>query len=152
MRGGLVKTLDFRIYVGLLSETYNDDHRSDLARLEAIPFDLVLVNLYPFGDAVQKEGSDVEDARGNIDIGGPAMLRAAAKNFLRVLPVCDPGDYSGILAELENGDGSVSLDTRLNMAKKAFDHTASYDRAIADYLSEVRVDELASTYTVEDTP
>ena len=81
MQGGLVKTLDFKIYLGLLSETYNEAHKADLARTGAVAFDMVVVNLYPFSETVKKEGITAENARTNIDIGGPCMLRASAKNL-----------------------------------------------------------------------
>ena len=84
MQGGLVKTLDFKIYLGLLSETYNDAHQDDLKRLDAQPIDMVVVNLYPFQATVAKDGVTPEMARTNIDIGGPCMVRASAKNYLRV--------------------------------------------------------------------
>src|SRR6056297_990553 len=93
-QGGLVKTLDFKIYLGLLTETYNESHQADLERTGAGPIDLVVANLYPFQQTVSQAGVTVEAARGNIDIGGPCMIRAAAKNFLRVASVVDPADYS----------------------------------------------------------
>ena len=103
MQGGLVKTLDFKIYLGLLSETYNDAHRADLARLSASPIDMVVVNLYPFRETVAKEGVTPEMARTNIDIGGPCMVRASAKNYLRVASVTDPdGEAKTIAPELES--------------------------------------------------
>ena len=92
MQGGLVKTLDFKIYLGLLSEKYNDAHQADLARTSAVAIDMVVVNLYPFRETVAKEGVTPEEARTNIDIGGPCMVRASAKNYLRVASVTDPGD------------------------------------------------------------
>jgi phosphoribosylaminoimidazolecarboxamide formyltransferase/IMP cyclohydrolase len=133
MQGGLVKTLDFRIYLGLLSETYNPSHQDDLVRTGAVPIDMVVVNLYPFAATVSRAGSDIEDARGNIDIGGPCMLRAAAKNFLRVAALCDPADYAPVLQELSRGNG-LCLATRFRLAQKAFRMTAEYDAAIAAYL------------------
>jgi phosphoribosylaminoimidazolecarboxamide formyltransferase / IMP cyclohydrolase len=98
-QGGLVKTLDFKIYLGLLTETYNDYHQQDLIRTSAVSIDMVIVNLYPFAATIAKPGVSVEEARGNIDIGGPCMIRAAAKNFLRVASVVDPSDYKTIIAE-----------------------------------------------------
>ena len=92
MQGGLVKTLDFKIYLGLLSETYNDAHQADLRRLSAQPIDMVVVNLYPFRQTVAREDVTPEMARTNIDIGGPCMVRASAKNYLRVASVTDPLD------------------------------------------------------------
>ena len=96
---------------------------------------MVVVNLYPFSSTVSRSDTDLEDARGNIDIGGPCMLRAAAKNYLRVLAVCDPSDYGPIARELAENAGAVTLETRFRMALKAFAHTAQYDRAIAEYLN-----------------
>ena len=95
MQGGLVKTLDFKIYLGLLSETYNPAHAADLARTGAAVIDMVVVNLYPFEQTVAAARATLEDARANIDIGGPCMVRAAAKNFHRVAVLTDPADYSG---------------------------------------------------------
>ena len=135
MQGGLVKTLDFKIYMGLLSETYNDAHRLDLQRTGCIEFDLVVVNLYPFQDTVGHPGVSLEDGRAHIDIGGPCMLRASAKNFLRVASLCDPGDYSALLEGLKNHEGTTGLSERLALAKKTFAHTAGYDEAIAAYLA-----------------
>jgi len=137
MQGGLVKTLDFKIYMGLLSETYNDAHRADMQRAGAEPIDMVIVNLYPFVQTVAKEGVTLEQARANIDIGGPCMVRAAAKNFLRVVSVTDPQDYSMVLSELEKTRGCISLETRFNLARKAFAHTAGYDTAISEYLADI---------------
>ncbi|MEJ5357979.1 MAG: hypothetical protein WHT06_04835 [Desulfobacterales bacterium] len=145
-RGGLVKTLDFKIYLGLLTETYNEAHRADLERTGGVPIDLAVVNLYPFGETAAKSGADLEDARGNIDIGGPCMIRAAAKNFLRVAAVVDPGDYGALLAELEAHGGGTTLAFRFRLARKAFDLTARYDRAIADYLAGVDPSRAADPY------
>ena len=86
-QGGLVKTLDFKIYLGLLTETYNDAHQMDLTRTGSVPIDMVVVNLYPFKETISKQDVTVEQARGNIDIGGPCMIRASAKNFIRVTAV-----------------------------------------------------------------
>ena len=134
-QGGLVKTLDFKIYLGLLTETYNEAHRADLARTMAIPIDMVVVNLYPFAATVAREDVTVEEARANIDIGGPCMLRAAAKNYLRVTPVVDPTDYAPLLSKLRANRGALDLQTRFEYARKAFAHTAGYDAAISAYLS-----------------
>ncbi len=136
MQGGLVKTLDFRVYLGLLSETYNPNHQQDLERTQSVPLDLVVVNLYPFGQVTADPSVTLEAARAHIDIGGPCMLRAAAKNFLRVLPVCQPEDYSEVLNQVENGKGLVNLEFRLAQAKKAFRHTANYDAGIASWLEK----------------
>ena len=135
MQGGLVKTLDFKIYLGLLSETYNDAHQADLQRLSAKPIDMVVVNLYPFRETVARADVTPEMARTNIDIGGPCMVRASAKNYLRVASVTDPGDYANIAQELEAHGGTLGLDTRFRLMKKAFAHTAAYDTAIAGFFA-----------------
>ena len=146
MQGGLVKTLDFKIYLGLLSETYNDAHQADLKRLSALPIDMVVVNLYPFRETVAKAGVTPEMARTNSDIGGPCMVRASAKNYLRVASVTDPLDYAAIAQELESRDGTVGLDTRFRLMKKAFAHTAEYDTAIAGFFASRTWEEVAATY------
>jgi len=134
--GGLVKTLDFKIYLGLLTEKYNAAHQADLERTGAVSIDMVVVNLYPFAETVAKPDVTTEQARGNIDIGGPCMIRASAKNFIRVASVVDPDDYEAIAAEIEQRSGKTSLETRFELARKAFAHTAGYDRAIADFLAD----------------
>lgn len=148
MQGGLVKTLDFKIYLGLLSETYNDAHQRDLARSQAIPIDMVVVNLYPFQQTVAKPDCTPEIARGNIDIGGPCMVRASAKNFIRVASVTDPADYGKVLRELTANGGMVSLKTRYELSGKAFAHTAAYDTAIADYWRHCTFERLRGCYTI----
>ena len=147
-QGGLVKTLDFKIYLGLLTETYNDSHKADLDRTGAVPIDLAVVNLYPFVQTIQKPGVTVEEARANIDIGGPCMIRAAAKNYLRVASVVDPSDYGRVVSEMENQNGSVSLALRFALAQKAFEHIAQYNRAIADFLATKSNDEVRGCYTI----
>lgn len=145
-QGGLVKTLDFKIYLGLLTETYNDAHQQDLERTAALPIDMVVVNLYPFSQTIAREGISCENARGNIDIGGPTMIRAAAKNFIRVASVVDPSSYGSILDTLSKNDGSLTLEDRFELAQKAFDHTAVYDRTIADYLKAQAAEAVQSCY------
>ncbi|MBW2654199.1 MAG: hypothetical protein JRC91_04470 [Deltaproteobacteria bacterium] len=145
-QGGLVKTLDFKIYLGLLTETYNDAHQEDLNRTDARAIDMVVVNLYPFSDTIAREGVSLEDARGNIDIGGPTMIRASAKNFIRVASVVDPSTYPSILEKLQANDGSLSLEDRFALAQKAFDHTAVYDRTISRYLAEKSINDVKSCY------
>jgi len=149
MQGGLVKTLDFKIYLGLLSETYNDAHVEDLKRVQGVAIDMVLVNLYPFKQTIAKDGCTVENARANIDIGGPCMVRASAKNFLRVASVTDPADYAGIVDEMKGSGGMISLATRFRLAQKAFAHTADYDSAISQYLAGQDADELSDIYDVQ---
>ena len=146
MQGGLVKTLDFKIYLGLLSETYNDAHQADLARTSAAAIDMVVVNLYPFKQTVAKEGVTPEMARTNIDIGGPCMVRASAKNYLRVASVTDPADYPAIAAELAANGATIGLDTRFRLMRKAFRHTADYDTAIANFFAAALPETVRATY------
>jgi phosphoribosylaminoimidazolecarboxamide formyltransferase/IMP cyclohydrolase len=136
-QGGLVKTLDFKIYLGLLTETHNPHHQEDLKRTGAVPIDLVMVNLYPFKQTIEKEGVTIEEARANIDIGGPCMVRASAKNFHRVAILVDPADYAGFLKSLKDNQGCTRLADRYRLAVKAFQHTAAYDQQISAYLAKV---------------
>lgn len=129
---GRVKTLHPVIHGGILARRDLAAHREEMSRHNIQGIDLVVVNLYPFLETVAKPGVSLDDALENIDIGGPTMLRAAAKNFPHVLVVCDPADYEMVVAEL--GKGSVSLEMRRNLAYKAFQHVASYDTAVAQYL------------------
>jgi phosphoribosylaminoimidazolecarboxamide formyltransferase/IMP cyclohydrolase len=145
-QGGLVKTLDFKIYLSILTETYNAEHQQDLARTGAVPFDMVVVNLYPFKQTISRPDVTVEQARGNIDIGGPCMIRASAKNFIRVASVVDPEDYGAILSELKAGKGRISLDLRFRLAQKAFKHTAAYDQMIAEYLNSRTIENVRECY------
>jgi phosphoribosylaminoimidazolecarboxamide formyltransferase/IMP cyclohydrolase len=145
-QGGLVKTLDFKIYLSILTETYNAEHQQDLARTGAVPFDMVVVNLYPFKQTISKPDVTVEQARGNIDIGGPCMIRASAKNFIRVASVVDPEDYSAVLSEMKAGKGRISLDLRFRLAQKAFKHTAAYDQMIAEYLNSRTIEAVRECY------
>lgn len=131
--GGRVKTLHPAIYGGILALRDNPSHQSDVDRLGIAPIDLVVANLYPFSQTARRPSVTLEEALENIDIGGPTLLRAAAKNFAHVLAVCDPGDYASVLAELRRPEG-VSLDTRRRLAAKAFQHCAIYDTHIATFL------------------
>ncbi|MDI6687673.1 MAG: hypothetical protein QME06_05555 [Desulfobacterales bacterium] len=145
-QGGLVKALDFKIYLGLLTETYNESHQNDMARTESVPIDMVVVNLYPFKETVSRQAVTVEQARGNIDIGGPCMIRASAKNFIRVASVIDPADYEMIISKLKINNGATSLKLRFDLAQKAFEHTAVYDRTIADFLVSRKLEDVSGCY------
>lgn len=149
-QGGLVKTLDFKIYLGLLTETYNPAHQDDLKRTAALPIDMVVVNLYPFSETIAKAGVTVENARGNIDIGGPTMIRASAKNFIRVASVVDPASYPAILDKVKAQGGCLTLADRYELSKKAFEHTAVYDRTIADFLGAQAMSQVQSCYETGD--
>ena len=146
-QGGLVKTLDFKIYLGLLTETYNDAHQEDMARTGALPLDMVVANLYPFEETVARAGVTVEEARANIDIGGPCMIRAAAKNYLRVAALVDPADYGPLVEFLAAHAGQLDLSKRFELAGKAFAHTARYDGLIAGFLARQDAHQVAATYT-----
>ncbi|MCC7414120.1 MAG: bifunctional phosphoribosylaminoimidazolecarboxamide formyltransferase/IMP cyclohydrolase [Gammaproteobacteria bacterium] len=135
--GGRVKTLHPKIHGGILGRRRED---GDAMRTHGIaPIDLVVVNLYPFEATVAQPDCRLGDAIENIDIGGPAMIRAAAKNHHYVAVVVDPGDYQPLLDELAANDGALSEDSRYSLAVKAFEHTAHYDGAIANFLSSRRV-------------
>jgi phosphoribosylaminoimidazolecarboxamide formyltransferase/IMP cyclohydrolase len=145
-QGGLVKTLDFKIYLGLLTEKYNAAHQADLTRTHAVPLDMVVVNLYPFEATVAREGVTVEEARANIDIGGPCLIRAAAKNYLRVASVVDPADYAPLIEFLKANDGQLNLSRRFDLACKAFAHTARYDAILSQFLTRQDRDAISSVY------
>ena len=135
MLEGRVKTLHPNVHGGILADRDKPEQMQTIAAHSITPIDLVCVNLYPFAQTVAKAGVTVEDAIENIDIGGPAMVRSAAKNHEGVAIVVDPSDYGGILDELTS-TGGLSLDTRKRLAAKAFAHTAAYDAMIADYLEK----------------
>ncbi len=147
-QGGLVKTLDFKIYLGLLTETYNASHQADLSRTGAVPLDMVVVNLYPFEATIAREGVSTEEARANIDIGGPCMIRAAAKNYLRVASVVDPTDYASLVGFLQTHDGQLNLTKRFELARKAFAHTAKYDAAISEFLAGRDAEAVPASYPI----
>ena len=148
-QGGLVKTLDFKIYLGLLTETYNEAHQADLTRTDSVPIDMVIANLYPFKETISKADVTPEMARGNIDIGGPCMIRASAKNYIRVTSVVNPADYDEILTEIKKHAGATSLELRYRLACKAFEYTAIFDRTIADFMAGREVGEVAGCYTLQ---
>jgi phosphoribosylaminoimidazolecarboxamide formyltransferase/IMP cyclohydrolase len=134
MLDGRVKTLHPKIHGGLLARRDDPSHLAAIRAAGIEPIDLVVVNLYPFAATVADPDCRLEDAIENIDIGGPAMLRSAAKNYGGVGVVVDPADYPKVLAELKES-GGISDATRFALAKKAFAHTAAYDGAIANYLT-----------------
>jgi len=135
MLDGRVKTLHPTIHGGLLARRDLPEHLKAMEEHEIDPIDLVAVNLYPFRETIAKPGCTLEDAIENIDIGGPAMVRSAAKNHRHVVVLTDPNDYAQILEEMSSQAGSVSFNTRFQLACKAYAHTAEYDGAIADWLS-----------------
>ena len=130
---GRVKTLHPKVHGGLLARRDSDDHMAQLAENGIQTIELVCVNLYPFEATIAKEGVTMADAVENIDIGGPSMLRSAAKNFTDVTVVCDPSDYAGIIEEIA-ANGNTLRETRLKLSAKAYTHTALYDSHIATYM------------------
>jgi phosphoribosylaminoimidazolecarboxamide formyltransferase/IMP cyclohydrolase len=145
-----VKTLDFKIYLGLLAERFNDAHQDDLVRSKAVHFDIVVANLYPFEKIAAQNGVTVEIARAHIDIGGPCMIRAAAKNYLRVAAIVEPGDYGSLLESLRAHNGRLSMARRFELACKAFTRVAQYDQAIGDFLARVEPEVVPSAYALAD--
>lgn len=132
---GRVKTLHPRVHAGILAVRDNPQHQATLTEHGVAPIDLVVCNLYPFEQTVARPGSSHEDVVENIDIGGPSMVRSAAKNYHDVAVVTDPGQYAGVLEELRAHRGALTLATRERLAAAAFARTAAYDRAIAAYFA-----------------
>jgi phosphoribosylaminoimidazolecarboxamide formyltransferase / IMP cyclohydrolase len=141
---GRVKTLHPKIHGGLLGRRGVDD--AVMAEHGIEPIDLVAVNLYPFAATIAKPGCTFGDAVENIDIGGPAMVRASAKNHDRVTVVVDPLDYGTVIGEIDRAGGGVSAETRLRLATKAFAHTAQYDAAVASYLGRAKRNDSVSEF------
>ena len=131
--GGRVKTLTPKVFGAILHDRANADHMADVARLDIPPIDLVVVNLYPFEQTVAKAGVTIDEAIEQIDVGGPSMLRAAAKNHRHVLPLCDPSLYEEFLREFESG--AITDAFRLKCALAVFEKTSAYDAAIAAFLN-----------------
>jgi phosphoribosylaminoimidazolecarboxamide formyltransferase/IMP cyclohydrolase len=145
MLDGRVKTLHPKVHGGILARRDSPEHMAALARAAIPPIELVVVNLYPFVQTVSRPDCTLEEAIENIDIGGPAMVRAAAKNYRDVAVLTDPADYAGVLEELRSEEGLTSA-TRLRLACKAFSHTAAYDGAIGNYLGSLQPDGTRGTF------
>ena len=138
MLDGRVKTLHPRIHGGLLGQRSKPEHVEKMEEHGIEPIDMVVVNLYPFEATVAQEGCSLEDAIENIDIGGPTMIRSAAKNYPDVTVIIDPDDYKPVLDEMEHANGAVSVETNFRLATKVFQSTARYDGAISNYLGALR--------------
>jgi phosphoribosylaminoimidazolecarboxamide formyltransferase/IMP cyclohydrolase len=134
---GRVKTLHPRIHGGILARHDDAGHQQTLAEHNIAPIGLVAVNLYPFSETVAREGVTLDEAIEKIDIGGPSMVRAAAKNSAHVTVVVDPEDYPKIVAEMAANEGQTSSETRFELCRKAFEHTAAYDAAISTYFDNL---------------
>ena len=132
MLDGRIKTLHPKVHAGILARRDIAAHLSALNGAGIPTIDLVVVNLYPFSETVAKPDCPLQEAIENIDIGGPAMLRSAAKNYQHVAVVTDPADYALLLREMASANGAVGAETRFRLAQKAFSHTAAYDGAISN--------------------
>lgn len=151
MQGGLVKTLHPKIHAGILAEEFNEEHKEYLKNIGAISIELVICNLYPFEKTITMNDVTPEKARANIDIGGPSMVRAAAKNYHRVTVITDHNDYIKLIEEeLKKNDGQTTLKFRFEMHKKAFKHTAEYDRTIMKYNKKIKFEDIKPTYKMEE--
>ncbi|MDQ0430618.1 phosphoribosylaminoimidazolecarboxamide formyltransferase/IMP cyclohydrolase [Planomicrobium stackebrandtii] len=152
--GGRVKTLHPLVHGGLLAKHDDAEHQSQMAENGISPIDIVCVNLYPFRETIAKPDVSVDDAIENIDIGGPTMLRSAAKNHAYVTVIVDAADYAGVLTELHSGQ-STTPETRRRLAAKVFRHTAAYDSYISNYLTDLTgeeyPDQLTLTYELSQT-
>jgi phosphoribosylaminoimidazolecarboxamide formyltransferase/IMP cyclohydrolase len=137
MLDGRIKTLHPKIHGGLLGQRSKPEHLDKMEEHGIEPIDMVVVNLYPFEATVAQEGCSLEDAIENIDIGGPTMIRSAAKNYHDVTVIIDPDDYKAVLDEMERTSGEVSVATNFRLAKKVFESTAGYDGAISNYLGSL---------------
>jgi phosphoribosylaminoimidazolecarboxamide formyltransferase / IMP cyclohydrolase len=144
---GRVKTLNPFIHGGLLAKHDDEQHQKQLEQHKIDPIQLVCVNLYPFQQTIERPNVTVEDAIENIDIGGPTMLRASAKNHQYVTVVVDPVDYQTVITELK-AEGKTNLETRRKLAAKVFRHTAAYDALIAEYMTELAQEETPEKLTV----
>lgn len=144
---GRVKTLHPNIHGGLLAMRENEEHLNQLEKHNIQPIDLVVVNLYPFQQTIAKKDVTFTDAIENIDIGGPSMLRAAAKNHQHVTVVVDPNDYQKVVSELKE-EGAVKAETRAKLAAKVFRHTAAYDAVIAEFLTKEVNEEFPESLTI----
>ncbi|RCW50762.1 MULTISPECIES: bifunctional phosphoribosylaminoimidazolecarboxamide formyltransferase/IMP cyclohydrolase [unclassified Halanaerobium] len=141
MMDGRVKTLHPAVHGGILAVRDNKEHLKEIEAQNIETIDLVVCNLYPFAETIAEENVTLEEAIENIDIGGPTMIRSAAKNNNDVAVVVDPADYDELLAEMEVGSGGLTKTEKLKLAYKAFRHTAEYDYRIQKYLGEIVLDE-----------
>lgn len=148
MRSGLARTIDYKIYIGLLADPHNDVHVSDISQSGAVFFDLVICNMLPFEEATEEKPLDLEKVRATIDIGGLSMIRAAARNFLRVATVVDPNDYDKVINKVEELGGKTDFEFRLELARKAFKRSSTYDAAVSTFLDKLDPEELKGFYSM----
>jgi len=143
---GRVKTLHPKVHAGILARNDMSEHAATMEKIGIADIELVIVNLYPFTRTIAQPDCSLEEAIENIDIGGPAMVRAAAKNYKKVTVITDPADYPLLLNEITANQGKVSLSSRFRFACKAFSHTAVYDSAISNYLTAINDDESRNAF------
>lgn len=134
--GGRVKTLHPKVHGGVLYRREDPQHLTEAKELGIPPIDLVVVNLYPFGETIAKPNVNLEEAIENIDVGGPAMLRSAAKNYEHVTVICNPSDYTVVLTVMKTLGGSTTSILRQHLALEAFCHTRDYDASIAEFMKK----------------
>ncbi|MGH9676646.1 MAG: bifunctional phosphoribosylaminoimidazolecarboxamide formyltransferase/IMP cyclohydrolase, partial [Candidatus Acidiferrum sp.] len=149
MLDGRVKTLHPKVHGGILAKRDNAEHMKTIAEHGIVPIDLVVVNLYPFERTAARPNVSHDEVIENIDIGGPSMVRSAAKNHTDVAVVTDPKQYGDLLNELHVNNGSLSLATRESLAAAAFARTAAYDKAISGYFAKQQSGELPSSLRLE---
>lgn len=140
MLDGRVKTLHPKIHGALLALRDNPDHLEQVQEHGIEFIDMVVGNLYPFEETISREQVELEEAIENIDIGGPTMIRSAAKNYKYVAVVTNPSQYDKIIEELEKNQGALSESTKFELAKAAFDHTSHYDTVISDFLADINIE------------
>lgn len=147
MQGGLVKTLTPMIHGAILGERFNVAHQQYLIDRATDFFDLVVVNLYPFEEVISRPGCTYETARANIDIGGPTMIRGAAKNWLGCAVVCESSSYQDLLLNISENEGCTTPEMRFVLKQIAFSQSRRYERAIDDYMISQTFEEVAQEYT-----
>ena len=145
---GRVKTLHPKVFGGILADRKNNSHISDLLAMDAFEIDLVVVNLYPFVEQAIQKKLPINKAIEFIDIGGPSMLRAAAKNHESVIPLCDSSDYEDFISKFDNSNGQISIEHRQQYAAKIFEITTQYDMQISSYLMSDKNEQLTDKITI----
>jgi phosphoribosylaminoimidazolecarboxamide formyltransferase/IMP cyclohydrolase len=143
---GLARTTDFKLYLGLLADPHNKVHVTDVSAAGAVFFDMVVSNMLPFPDVGAEGSLDPEETRLRIDIGGPGMVRAGVRNFVRVAVVVDPADYDEVLARVKELEGHTDLAMRLKLARKAFSITSENDEKIVRFFESLNPDKVRAAY------
>ncbi len=143
---GLARTTDFKLYLGLLADPWNDVHVNDVSASGAVFFDMVVSNLTPFPDAEAAPAADVESTRLAIDIGGPGMVRAGCRNFVRVAVVADPADYDAVVGRIAELGGKTDLAMRLELARKALRLSTKNDERITDFFDSLTPERVRASY------